>query len=312
MGSVIWTPPHASSIGRSTPNLGSARRRANVKPSASWQQGKVDFYGASLKSIAIFRFGFMLRFSLRRAAYVGLLGAAVLAPSAAACAQDSVSVGETRAALVARARRADSLHLQAESFALHARLQDGDFEVGDHVTIVYSAPNNLGLTKTDDLIVRSGKVLQMGEPMGDLNLSGVLRSELYDLIKQRVDTYYKNEVLHVTTYIRLSVAGAVRNAGFFYTRPDQSLNDVIMGTGGRDPAADFTNVVIKRGGDVVWSKEDVQVAFNDGLTIGKLNLQPGDEIVVGYRAQDNWRTILQFASYALTTGLSLYLLFRRR
>ncbi len=90
------------------------------------------------------------RVFLRRAPVVWLFGAIFLGRAAGGQAPDTTPVGDTRASLVARARRADSLHFRAESFQLHARLQDGDFDVGDRITIAYSgiAP---GLTGADDL-----------------------------------------------------------------------------------------------------------------------------------------------------------------
>src|SRR5207237_653320 len=100
-------------------------------------------------------------------------------------------------------------------------LQDGDFEVGDRISISYAG---FGLARADEgMVVRAGKILPMGEPLGDLNLNGVLRSELYDLVVARVNKYFKDEVVHVVTSVRLSVSGAVKAAGYFYVRPDQTL-----------------------------------------------------------------------------------------
>ncbi len=152
----------------------------------------------------------------------------------------------------------------------------------------------------------------MREPMGDLSLNGMLLSELTDSIRGRVDKYYKSAIVHVVTHIRLSVSGAVHEAGYFYPRPDQPLSDIIMGTGGRDQQADLENVVIKRGSEILWSAGDVSAALNDGLTIERLNLESGDEVVVGFKRPSVWEAVFRYGSVVLTLGLSLYLAFSHR
>ncbi|MEO7085778.1 MAG: hypothetical protein ABI442_17605, partial [Gemmatimonadaceae bacterium] len=219
---------------------------------------------------------------VRRALVFGLLGVVAHASQSSAQAVPDTVGSETRAQLLARARHADSLHLTSEAFLARARLQDGDFEVGDRIIIQYSAP---ALKQSDTTVtIRLNKVLPLPEPLGDINVNGVLRSELRDSVAKRFNTYYKDAIVRVIPLIRLSIAGAVRNAGFFYLRTDQPVNDLITGTGGRDPAADLDNVVIQRGDRVLWGKEDVKAAFADGLTVERLGLTSGDEMVVGFKS----------------------------
>jgi hypothetical protein len=218
-----------------------------------------------------------------------------LARVAEAQTPSATARGASRAELEAKARTADSLGRKQEAFALQARLRDGDFDIGDRVLVLYEG---LGLTKRDTLVVQAGRTLRLGDPMGDLNLLGVLRSELSDSVTKRVARYYRNEVVHVTPLLRVSVEGPLLTPGFYYLPNDAPLSDLLVRGGQRSAGADPENIVIRRGEVVLWAKDDVQSALADGLTLQQLNLEPGDELVVGTRPT-NW------VMPALQIGLSL-------
>jgi SLBB domain-containing protein len=216
---------------------------------------------------------------------------------------------DSRAALIARARAADSLGRTDESFLLHTRLRDGDFQVGDRLLVAFEG---LGLQRFDTLVVQDGKLLRLGQPMGDLSVNGLLRFEVGDSISARAAKYFKNETVTTTPLVRLAVSGAVRAPGYYYARRDSPLGDVIMRSGGQDAAADLRNVVIKRGPSILWAKEDVMSALDDGLTIERLNLEPGDEIVVGSRASANkWLPFVQYG-IPLLSAILIPILIQRR
>jgi SLBB domain-containing protein len=216
---------------------------------------------------------------------------------------------DSRAALVARARAADSLGRTDESFLLHTRLRDGDFQVGDRILVSFEG---LGLQRFDTLVVQDGKILHLVQPMGDLSVNGLLRFEVGDSISARAAKYFKDETVTTTPLVRLAVSGAVRAPGYYYARRDSPLGDVIMRSGGQDAAADLRNVVIKRGPSILWAKEDVMSALDDGLTIERLNLEPGDEIVVGSRAFANkWLPFVQYG-IPLLSAILIPILIQRR
>lgn len=244
----------------------------------------------------------------RRAQIYGLMSVLLLAAPPVVSAQSrdiKRPAEETRGQLIERARVADSLGRKEEAFRLQTRLREGDFEVGDRVVATYEG---LGLNKNDTLTVQAGRVLRLGDQMGDLNVRGVLRFELYDSVSARVAKYYKNEVVHVVPLLRLSLSGAVRAPGSHYARADTPLSDFITRTGSPDASADLTNVTVLRGQQILFAKEDVLTALTDGLTIDGLGLEPGDDIVVGARAQGNrWITVLQFGVPLLTIILTLAL-----
>jgi hypothetical protein len=214
----------------------------------------------------------------------------------------------TRAELIEKARVADSLGRKQEAFLLQTRLRDGDFEVGDRIIVAYDGIGLQSRSGGDTLTVQSGKILRLGDQMGDLGVRGMLRFELYDSVAARVAKYYKNEVVHVVPLLRLSLSGAVRAPGSHYTRGDSPLSDFITRTGVPDGSADLGNVVINRGQQIWMGKEDVRTALSDGLTIDGLALEPGDEIVVGTRSASNrWIPVLQFGIPLLTIILTFVL-----
>lgn len=243
----------------------------------------------------------------RRAPLNGLLAVLFLATTASAQPAGAKPAGATRAQLVAQARLADSLRRTEEAFRLRNRLQNGDFEVGDRVLATYEG---IGLTRGDTLVVQTGKIVRLGEPMGDLNVGGLLVFELADSVRARIGKYFKDEVVHVMPLLRLQMSGAVRAPGFYYARSDVRLSDALMRSGGQDQGTDLENITIKRGDQTLWSPGDVSAALRDGLTLEHLGLEPGDEIVVGAKKSSPWGTVMQVGGTVLT-ALLVNLLYRR-
>jgi hypothetical protein len=245
----------------------------------------------------------------RHAAFALLFGVAIGVPSSFAQTPAGQPAPEaTRAQLMVRARVADSLGHREEAFLLRTRLRDGDFEVGDRIHVKYEGP---GLNKEEDLVVQAGRIVRLGEPLGDLNVSGVLRFEIQNLIAGRVDRLYKNEVVHVTPLIRLAISGAVRTPGSYHVPPDTPLSDVIMRNGTQEPGADPHNIVIRRGTQVLWAAGDIESALSNGLTVEGLNLEPGDEIVIGTRTANRWWLVAQYA-LGISASLLVALIVRNR
>ena len=235
------------------------------------------------------------------------LAAALTTLTASSEAQVTRRTGDSRAQITARARAADSLGRKEEAFLLFTRLREGDFAVGDRIIVRYEG---IALNGLDTLIVRDGKTASLGRSMGVLPVDGLLRFELRDSINARVATYYKNVVTTVTPLLRLSVIGAVRFPGFQYHRSDTPLSDVLMGAGGQDQTTDLRNIVVKRGETTIWVNEDVQSALANGMTLDQLDLQPGDEVVVGARQPNRWTLVAQVAA-SLATALLVSMTIRR-
>jgi len=215
--------------------------------------------------------------------------------------------GDTRAVLTAQARTADSLGRHDEAFRLRSRLNDGDFDVGD-VILVQIDGNPI--VRNDSLTVQEGKVIRLAEPLGDVSLAGVLRSEISDLIRLRVDRFYKNEVVHVMPLLRLSASGALK--GFYRFRPDTPLSDALVRMGANGQGADISKIEIKRGNQRIWANPDVQSALTAGMTLAQLQLEPGDEICVATPSQRAWMTTVIQVGIPIVSAIALQFLLRRR
>ena len=251
----------------------------------------------------------MLSVSTRHLLSFGLLGLLVTAGTLPAQQPTQLpTVAESRPAIAARARIADSLGQKDEAERLRTRLRDGDFDVGDRLILVIEGP---GLQKSDTAIVQAGKIISLGKPMGDIPVGGLLRSELTDSITATVLKYFKNETVHATPLVRIGIGGAVRVPGFHYVRRDMPLGDLMTRSGGLDQNADPENIIIKRGNTVVWQKADVASAMQEGLTIDRLGLEPGDQVVVAAHSSTNpWMVFLQYG-VPVITAIAVPLLLRR-
>lgn len=189
----------------------------------------------------------------------------------------------TRADLETQLRAADSANRTEEAFALRRRLRDGDFEVGDRIHLILQIGTGTtltGLTQSDTVVVEAGRKIILGQPVGDIDLTGVLFPELTPTIAARVSKYFRAVTVRATPLVRLSIAGAVGRAGFFYFPSDAPLGDLIMKSGGQSPNADMMHSEIRRGSTVIWNAADIRTALTDGLTIQSLGLRPGDELMI--------------------------------
>jgi protein involved in polysaccharide export with SLBB domain len=182
---------------------------------------------------------------------------------------------------------------------LRSRLERGDFQEGDR--IVLTLENGPAV---DTLKVRADKVVQLtGLP--ELSLAGVLRSELTDTLRAHLAKYLREPAVRAVPLLPVSVLGNVGQPGFYYFAADMVLRDVIMAAGG-PASANLQKIVIRRGGETIWDADDVRVALADGLSLDRLHLRAGDEIVVPQRRDMNASTIVSIAS--ATTALIVVIL----
>ena len=164
--------------------------------------------------------------------------------------------------------------------AIRERLRDGDFQVGDRVVVTVVANE----THTDTLVVRTGRVLEL-RGITTVPLTGVLRSEVHDLVKSEVLKYIKAQQVLVTPLMRVGILGEVSRPGYFAFASDLPITDAIMGAGGPAPSADLERSVVRRGSQEYRSAKDTRAAIAKGLTLDQFGLSAGDELVVGRRRQ---------------------------
>jgi hypothetical protein len=210
---------------------------------------------------------------------------------------------ETRESLVALAKRADSLGRADDAIAIRRRLEQGDFSEGDRVVVAIDGDEVRGadgilppaLPNTPDtVVVRAGRIISMRD-YAPLALDGVLRSELHAHIDAHVRKVLTRPTIRVVPLMRVGVLGGVARPSYYYLPVDGLLTDAIAAAGGYGGEANTTNIVIRRLGREIYSASAVRRASAEGQSLDVMNLEPGDEIVVGRRSATNWVTWLQLS-----------------
>jgi hypothetical protein len=194
---------------------------------------------------------------------------------------------ESRAALEAEAKDAQAKGDSTTAFLVRYRLEQGDFREGDRVVVKVQGTGGF----SDTLVVRTGDVLPIPQ-MGELPLTGVLRSEINDRLKAHVAKYLRDPVVQAIPLVRLGVLGSVGRPGFYYTAADLPLSDVLMEAGGPTADADVGKISIKRKGQEIIDPENSSVALSRGMSLDTMHLQAGDEIDVGRKREFNWGIII--------------------
>src|SRR6267143_1850675 len=168
----------------------------------------------------------------------------------------SAAVGQTaptgpltsRDELSAAATQAEQSGKPLEAAAIRQRLRDGDFQVGDRIVLSFISDAK----HSDTLVVRSGRIIDL-PGVGELPLTGLLRSELKGRVTAELLKYVKAQEVDVTPLTRIAVLGEVVHPGYFAFRADVPITDAIM--------------------------------LASGLTLDQFGLNAGDELVVGRRRE---------------------------
>jgi protein involved in polysaccharide export with SLBB domain len=190
-----------------------------------------------------------------------------------------------------------------QSAAIRQRLRDGDFQVGDRIVVTVVANE----TRTDTLIVRTGRVLELPGKI-TIPLSGVLRSELQYLVETEVMKFVKAHQVVATPLMRLAIFGQVARPGYFAFASDIPLTDAIMSAGGPSATADVERSIVRRGNQEYRSAKDTKAAIAKGLTLDQFGLTAGDELIVGQRREllsPSARVVIGVVTSLVTLGLAL-------
>ena len=161
---------------------------------------------------------------------------------------------------------------------LERRLQEGDFRAGDRLVVTVQGEKSL----SDTFTVRAGQILALPD-MAPLSLSGVLRSELQDILLTHVSQYIRSPDLSAQALLRIGILGSVARPGYYNVRADQPLGDIPGVAGGLSPDSDLGKAHILRDGKDYWPRDEVRRAMASGRSLDVLGLKGGDELVVGHR-----------------------------
>jgi protein involved in polysaccharide export with SLBB domain len=206
-----------------------------------------------------------------------------------------------RAATQGAAR--DRSRAQTEAAAIRARLRNGDFRVGDRLSLSVS-----GDTVSRELAVREGNQIELPYGIPPLTLDGVLRSELSDAVSAHLRKYVREPDVRVRVLQRINVTGAVGRPGVYWVQPDMPLAEILMRAGGPGTSARLDRIEVVRGNRTVIDRKAYARLVREGRTVEESSVLPGDEIRVQERTGRNWSQIATysfFAISALTAALAL-------
>ena len=234
----------------------------------------------------------------------------LLSPRLVAAAQgyEAMQPMATRADLTALADRLarGSTSDRNRANLMRARLRDGDFRSGDKIRLVIDG----NVTQDDTISVIAGSKLMLKD-IGEIPLTGVLRSELQDHMTKHINRYIKDVRVRATPLVRLSVLGPVGKPGFHYMPSDIPLGDAVMRAGGPGGSADLNKSVIRRNTEELYDSRNTRTAMNEGLTLDQLSLRDGDSIEVGEKSSGNWAKIVSGIGVATSLVWALSYVSRR-
>lgn len=191
-----------------------------------------------------------------------------------------------------------------EADLIRYRLTEGDFEVGDQITLTVPGQTALSAVFT----VQPGKLLILPE-IPEMPLRGLLRSELTAALTRHLEQYFVSPQVFVTTSIRLQVEGEVGNPGFHVVSADQRFPDMLAGVGQPTRTARTESIKIRRQGETIWDGEELQQAIVEGRTLDQLSLRAGDIIEVPARSNQNFLQTLRGFYFIVPLGFALSRIF---
>jgi protein involved in polysaccharide export with SLBB domain len=167
------------------------------------------------------------------------------------------------------------------------RLQQGDLQAGHRIMLFVVGDSAL----SDTFTVRADQKLLLPN-LPDISLAGVLESELQDYLQKQLSKYLREPTVRAQALLRVAVLGEVGRPGFYSVPTDAPVSDVIMTAGGPNGAADMRKVVLRRGSEVAVSREGIQDAFRQDLTMSDVGARPGDELYIPSKdSSSRWATI---------------------
>jgi hypothetical protein len=242
--------------------------------------------------------------SRRLLAAVALLALSFAGTSSQLSAQQGAAppprLEATRAELEAVAAHPPKGMSSADLAMVQARLANGDFAVGDKITIQVQGEATLSNTFTV-----SGTRSLLLPSLPPLSLAGVLRSESDSVITEFIGRYVRDPQVTVQPLIRLGVLGGVARPGYYDVPAQTLLSDVVMTAGGLGGFGDMKRTTVNRGNVELLDPKAANTAIANGRTLDLLNLQSGDNVNIGVQNPNATLTKLQIVTAILAIPLMI-------
>lgn len=186
---------------------------------------------------------------------------------------------ERIAASTAYGERAKAL-ARARLSTLRTRLVEGDFSVGERVLVQVQGQT---VNQSDTLTILDSLVLAVPN-IRRVRLTGVLRSELQDLMRREVAEVVRGANVRATSLMRVAVLGEVSRPGYLTVPPETFVDQLLTMAGGPTANAALDKARFVRGDTVLAEGGEIRLAIAAGRSLAHLDLRNGDALVLPTRA----------------------------
>src|SRR5690606_32820552 len=114
-------------------------------------------------------------------------------------------------------------------------------------------------------------------------------------VTAEIARYIREPVVYVEPLMRVAVLGPVGKPGYYTVRADMPLPELIMTAGGPTGEAARDKTKVQRTGQVVRTSDEIEVALATSTSLDEMNLQSGDEIIVGEKGSGFMKTLQYIA-----------------
>lgn len=191
-----------------------------------------------------------------------------------------------------------------EAESIRRRLSEGDFRVGDRVLLRVDG----GVSVDDTVTVMDGVRITV-RGIRQIELAGVLRSEILTKVATEVTEVVKNATVSVRPLTRVAVFGAVEEPGYLSVPFETTLDQLLSLAGGPTANAAPDRMRLMRADTVLLGGREVTAAIAQGRTLEALDLREGDvlDVTRGSAPWDRSNT-LQIVLVILSPLVTLLLL----
>jgi SLBB domain len=275
-----------------------SRRRRRHKSDALWQHPHDEHAVRAQRAPGRWRAAHGLRYRCHmhfRPFSLALLALVLVTTAHPLLAQTTISANTRMASRADLERLQASYELLAASTAysertrakarlkaeeVRRRLRDGDFRVGDRMLLRVDG----GVTINDTITVGDGPRIQI-PGIRQVELAGVLRSELPVKVTAEVREIVREATVAVRPLTRIAVFGAVATPGYFSVPAETTLDQLISLAGGPTANAKTEELRLIRGETVVLRPSEVFEAIANGGTLNGLDTRDGDILEIARRDQ---------------------------
>ncbi len=147
--------------------------------------------------------------------------------------------------------------------------------------------------------------------IGRLSVKDIAIDSLKNYLDNDFHKYYGDIFLNIYFLYRINIFGEVKMPGYYYLKSGDNLADLLALAGGPSEQGSLSNLRILNLGSV--RTVDLEKVLRSGKDIEKLNLKPGDVVMVPRRfisTLQDWSVLFTLGTFILQI-YSTYLIYNR-